>query len=70
MYAVVFDLDTATLKQLCHNPSWQNAYVDVRNCLGRHGFSNQQGSTYFGNESSRSVRSASCNRAAVPQGQA
>ena len=56
MYAIVFDLDTATLRQLYHNPSWQNAYGDVGNCLARHGFSRMQGSTYFGDDSVDAVR--------------
>ncbi|MBV8971128.1 MAG: virulence factor [Sphingomonadaceae bacterium] len=50
MYAIVLDLDTATLEQTYHNTSWRNAYVDIRNVLGRHGFTNQQGSTYFGDD--------------------
>lgn len=56
MYAIVFDLDTATLEQLYHNKSWRNAYVDVGNCLARHGFSRMQGSTYFGDDSVDAVR--------------
>lgn len=56
MFAIVFDLDTGTLEQLYHNRSWRNAYVDVGNCLARHGFSRMQGSTYFGDESVDAVR--------------
>lgn len=56
MYAIVFDLDTGTLEQLYHNKSWRDAYVDVGNCLARHGFSRMQGSTCFGDDSVDAVR--------------
>lgn len=56
MFAIVFDLDTRTLEQLYHNPSWRNAYVDVGNTLARHGFSRMQGSTYFGDDGVDAVR--------------
>ena len=39
MYAIVFDFDTETLKQLYPNTSWNNAYADVRNYLMARGFS-------------------------------
>ena len=50
VYAIVFDLDTAQLKDLYEKPSWQNAYNDIRAYLEARGFENQQGSTYFGDE--------------------
>jgi len=50
MYAIVFDLDTATLEQTYPSPSWRNAYADVRRILETRGFDWQQGSTYFGND--------------------
>lgn len=50
MYAIVVDLDTSTLEQTYPNPSWCNAYADVRRMLEQRGFDWQQGSTYFGNE--------------------
>ncbi|MBD8555490.1 virulence factor [Rhizobium sp. CFBP 8762] len=56
MYAVVFDLDTETLKQLYPNPSWNNAYTDVRNYLTSRGFEWRQGSTYFGDQTIDAVR--------------
>ncbi|WP_235977253.1 virulence factor [Sandaracinobacteroides hominis] len=56
MYAIVFDLDTNTLEAIYRNPSWRNAYVDIGNCLAKHGFERQQGSTYFGNETVDAVR--------------
>ncbi len=48
MYAIAFDLDTDVLKATYHNPSWQNAYEDIRRVLSRYDFSRQQGSVYFG----------------------
>ncbi|MCL4671606.1 MAG: hypothetical protein KJZ64_01430 [Sphingomonadaceae bacterium] len=48
MYAIVFDLDTATLEQTYPNQSWRNAYQDIRRVLEDRGFEWQQGSTYFG----------------------
>ena len=51
MYAIAFDLEGAQLEKLYPNPSWRNAYTDVRRLLERHGFERQQGSVYFGNES-------------------
>ncbi len=56
MYAIVFDLDNETLEQTYHNASWRNAYTDIRNYLTRRGFSWQQGSTYFGDETVDAVR--------------
>lgn len=48
MYAIAFDLDTEVLKKAYHNPSWQNAYEDIRRVLEKHHFERQQGSVYFG----------------------
>jgi virulence-associated protein VapD len=50
MYAIVFDLDQQTLQKTYHNPSYTNAYGDIRRELEKKGFDWQQGSTYFGNE--------------------
>ncbi|MGB6230870.1 MAG: hypothetical protein WBF53_12195 [Litorimonas sp.] len=50
MYAIVFDLDTAQLQALYDKPSWQNACKDICIYLEQRGFENQQGSTYFGDE--------------------
>ena len=55
MYAIVFDLDTATLEQTYSTPSWRNAYAEVRRVLEDRGFEWQQGSTYFGNETVTAV---------------
>ncbi|NNM74448.1 virulence factor [Enterovirga aerilata] len=56
MYAIVFDLDTETLKQLYPNSSWNNAYADVRNYLTSRGFEWKQGSAYFGDDTVDAVR--------------
>ena len=55
MYAITFDLDTQTLEQSYGNPSWRNAYSDIRNALRAHGFTWQQGSVYFGDDSVTSI---------------
>ncbi len=51
MYAIAFDLDTATLKASYHNELWQNAYNDISKALRGHGFDRTQGSVYFGGDS-------------------
>ena len=50
VYAIAFDIDTATLEASYHNKSWQNAYSDIGKTLRAHGFDRTQGSVYFGNE--------------------
>ena len=44
---IVFDIDTKCLEQHYHNPSWQNAYADVRRVLTKHRFTNIQGTVYL-----------------------
>jgi virulence-associated protein VapD len=56
MYAIVFDLDTENLKNLYHNQSYNNAYVDIRNFLTARGFEWKQGSTYFGDQTIDAVK--------------
>lgn len=56
VYAITFDLDTQTLEASYGNPSWRNAYTDIRNVLAGHGFTWQQGSVYFGDDSVDAVR--------------
>jgi virulence-associated protein VapD len=56
MYAIIFDLDTDTLKQLYPNTSWNNAYSDIRNYLTSRGFDWVQGSGYFGDDSVDAVK--------------
>ncbi|MGM9739049.1 MAG: virulence protein [Candidatus Cryptobacteroides sp.] len=50
MHAIVFDLDTETLKAVYPNSSWNNAYNDICSELEQHGFKRQQGSVYFGSD--------------------
>ena len=50
-YAIAFDLDTETLKELYPAPSWNNAYSDIRRFLEENGFEHKQGSVYFGRDS-------------------
>lgn len=56
MYAIAFDLDTATLSETYHNEHWRNAYADIRRVLEPHGFARQQGSVYFGDETVDAVK--------------
>ena len=44
---IVFDLDTKFLEQHYHNPSWQNAYADIRRVLNKYRFNNIQGTVYL-----------------------
>lgn len=56
MYAIAFDMDTESLQQHYGNPSFNNAYADIRKRLTlQHGFTWQQGSVYFGGESVNAV---------------
>lgn len=43
-------MDTNCLKQNYHGNSYNNAYLDIKNILAKHGFDNIQGSVYLGNE--------------------
>ena len=56
VFAITFDMDTATLQASYHNESWQNAYGDIGRVLAQHGFNRQQGSVYFGDETVDAVR--------------
>lgn len=62
MYAIAFDLDTETLKNVYGSPSYQNAYNEIRKELSSQGFDWQQGSVYFGNPT---VNAVTCVLAAV-----
>ncbi len=44
---IVFYLDTRCLEKHYHNPSWQNAYADIRRVLSKHRFNNIQGTVYL-----------------------
>ena len=50
MYAITFDLDTAKLQETYGNPSWQNAYTDIKQFLEKGGGTWQQGSVYLGDK--------------------
>jgi len=56
MYAIAFDLDTSQLQQEYPNPSWQNAYNDIRKTLEPLGFDWTQGSVYFGGKTIDAVK--------------
>ena len=47
MYAIAFDMDIESLRQNYGDP-YNNAYLEIRRVLQRHGFTWQQGSVYFG----------------------
>jgi virulence-associated protein VapD len=61
MYAIVFDMDIDSLRQHYGDPD-NNAYLEIRRILERHGFTWQQGSTYFGGER---INAVTCVLAAV-----
>lgn len=61
MYAIVFDMDIESLRQNYGDP-YNNAYVEIRRILERHGFTWQQGSTYFGGDR---INAVTCVLAAV-----
>jgi virulence-associated protein VapD len=56
MYAIVFDMDTAALKENYPTESFENAYTEIRNVLEKLGFQWMQGSTYFGGDKIDAVR--------------
>ena len=49
-YLITFDMDTNCLKENYHGNNWNNAYYDIANILGKHGFNRIQGSVYLGEE--------------------
>ena len=54
VYAIAFDMDIEQLRTNYGDP-YNNAYLEIRRILQRHGFTWQQGSVYFGGESVTSV---------------
>src|SRR5437773_6442416 len=56
MYAIAFDMDIEALRANYGDP-YNNAYLEIRRVLQRHGFSFQQGSVHFGGEA---VTAVSC----------
>jgi virulence-associated protein VapD len=49
VYAIAFDMDIDLLRANYGDP-YNNAYLEIRRILQRHGFTWQQGSVYFGSE--------------------
>jgi virulence-associated protein VapD len=47
VYAIAFDMDIEQLRTNYGDP-YNNAYLEIRRVLQRHGFTWQQGSAYFG----------------------
>ena len=61
MYAIVFDMDIESLRTSYGDP-YNNAYMEIRKILLEHGFTWQQGSTYFGGEK---INAVTCVMAAI-----
>ena len=49
VYAIAFDMDIEQLRANYGDP-YNNAYLEIRRVLQRHGFAWQQGSVYFGGD--------------------
>jgi virulence-associated protein VapD len=54
VYAIAFDMDIEALRANYGDP-YNNAYLEIRRVLQRHGFTWQQGSVYFGSEAVTAV---------------
>jgi virulence-associated protein VapD len=54
VYAIAFDMDIEQLRANYGDP-YNNAYVEIRRVLQRHGFAWQQGSVYYGGTEVTSV---------------
>ena len=54
VYAIAFDMDIEALRANYGDP-YNNAYLEIRRLLQRHGFTWQQGSVYFGGEAVTAV---------------
>src|SRR5438309_10851359 len=61
VYAIAFDMDIEQLRTNYDDP-YNNAYLEIRRVLQRHGFAWQQGSVYFGGEA---VTAVTCVLAAI-----
>lgn len=61
MYAIAFDMDIESLRSNYGDP-YNNAYMEIRKILQGHGFTWQQGSTYFGGEK---INAVTCVLAAI-----
>lgn len=55
MYAISFDLSVSALQQHYTGNNHTNAYGDIKRFLESRGFSNQQGSVYFGDSTTNAV---------------
>src|SRR3954451_21671136 len=66
VYAIAFDMDIEQLRANYGDP-YNNAYLEIRRVLQRHGFAWQQGSVYFGGEN---VTAVTCVLAAIDLAQA
>lgn len=55
MYAITFDLDTKKLEEHYPSSNWRKAYDDVAAFLEDNGFTRQQSSVYYGDESINAV---------------
>jgi virulence-associated protein VapD len=54
MYAIAFDMDIESLRSNYGDP-YNNAYLEIRKVLQKHGFTWQQGSVYFGGDEINAV---------------
>ena len=54
VYAIAFDMDIEQLRTNYGDP-YNNAYLEIRRVLQRHGFTWQQGSVYFGDDEINAV---------------
>ena len=61
VFAIAFDMDIEQLRTNYGDP-YNNAYLEIRRVLQRHGFTWQQGSVYFGGET---VTAVTCVLAAI-----
>jgi virulence-associated protein VapD len=61
VYAIAFDMDIEQLRANYGDP-YNNAYLETRRVLQRHGFAWQQGSVYFGGSE---ITAVSCVLAAM-----
>ena len=59
--AIACDMDIDSLRRAYGDP-YNNAYLEIRRVLGRHGFTRQQGSVYFGGDR---INAVTCVMAAI-----
>jgi len=61
VYAIAFDMDIESLRTNYGDP-YNNAYLEIRKVMQRHGFNWQQGSVYFGDAG---INAVTCVMAAI-----